>query len=192
MKLIKKTLKKKNKWYGVFLCPNCLEEKEFRIDTKAKQCLDCKNKAQIKNHHNKDDRLYSIYNNMKQRCTNKKNHRYIYYGKKNIKINFTSYIDFKEWALINGYKNNLTIERKDINKNYSKENCEWITREENTKRSNYRSNYKNNKGIKISEDEASEICEAYATGIFTQKEISIYFNVTRPTITNIITKGNKI
>jgi len=44
------------------------------------------------------------------------------------------------------------------------------------------------KGIarrKISIDDASEICEAYATGLFTQKEIAIFYHVCRKTISYI-------
>lgn len=45
----------------------------------------------------------------------------------------TSYDSFSKWALDNGYKNNLTIDRKDFDKGYSPENCRWITIEENAK-----------------------------------------------------------
>ena len=39
---------------------------------------------------------------------------------------------FIEWALANGWKQHLTIDRIDSDKNYSPDNCQWITRRENT------------------------------------------------------------
>ena len=37
---------------------------------------------------------------------------------------------FYNWAILNGYNDNLTIERKDVNVGYCPENCCWITRGE--------------------------------------------------------------
>jgi hypothetical protein len=39
---------------------------------------------------------------------------------------------FREWALRNGYKDGLSIDRIDSEKNYTPENCRWITVKENT------------------------------------------------------------
>ena len=76
-------------------------------------------------------RLGSIYHNMKTRCTNPNYDKYKYYGGKGVSICdewLKSYDAFEEWALSHGYKDHLTLERKDVNGNYTPENCCWVSR----------------------------------------------------------------
>lgn len=86
-------------------------------------------------------RLYRIWRNMIQRCDNPNKPDYKYYGALGIHVyeEWKQYINFKEWAINNGYKDNLTLDRKDCNKGYSPDNCRWITMKEqqNNKKNNH-------------------------------------------------------
>jgi hypothetical protein len=91
-------------------------------------CYDLKRKTK---HNAYKSRLYTIWADMKQRCNNPKQKAYVYYGAKGITICDSwnqDFQTFQQWALLNGYSNNLTIDRINTYKGYCPTNCRWATK----------------------------------------------------------------
>ena len=75
--------------------------------------------------------LYVVWKNMKRRCYKSYAPEYKNYGGRGICICEEWKEDFQvfyDWAMASGYKDGLTIERKDNNGNYEPGNCVWITK----------------------------------------------------------------
>lgn len=90
-------------------------------------------------------RLYNIWGKMKSRCYKTSNNRYKNYGGRGITVCDEWKDDFPafyEWAMANGYADNLSIDRIDNNGNYCPSNCRWISLSENAKKSHKDRMYK--------------------------------------------------
>ena len=75
------------------------------------------------------ERLYHVYYTMKARCNNPKNAIYPRYGGRGIKVCTEwadSFLSFYEWAVNNGYREGLSIDRIDTDGNYEPDNCRWV------------------------------------------------------------------
>jgi len=70
---------------------------------------------------------------MKRRCYDSRSDSYKYYGGKSINIYedwLNDFETFYEWALSNGYEDDLTIDRIDSSGDYTPSNCKWSTMKE--------------------------------------------------------------
>lgn len=120
--------------------------------------------------HDHRTRLYTIWCGMLQRCGNPNRDAFNLYGGKRITVCeewSEDYSAFRSWAYENGYRDQekgishreaLSIDRIDPSKGYCPENCQWITRSENTARAN-----KNHKSRKLIRGEGSQECGSAAT-----------------------------
>ena len=94
-------------------------------------------------------RLNVIYNGMKQRCNNPKRHKYKDYGGRGIRIcpEWTDFSNFNDWAMSSGYDKSLTLDRIDVNGDYSPTNCRWVnmTTQNRNRRDTFYVEYEGNK-----------------------------------------------
>lgn len=143
----------------------CGHEYEMRVGGFGyiKECRNCSDGVENVAHrgeglHKIYPRIYRIYHNMKRRCVGKSKRHQRWYSEKGIKVCEewdNSFVSFKDWALSNGYADNLTLDRKKGELGYSPSNCRWITQKEQTRNTKSRKEF-DFKGVKKSLGEWEE------------------------------------
>ena len=92
------------------------------------ECIKCKRKRIIHGHSTKggQSKTYAVWHAMIDRCYNKNCRSYVRYGQRGIVVD-------EKWKKFSGFLEDMgtkpegfSIERKDVNSHYNKENCMWI------------------------------------------------------------------
>ena len=86
----------------------------------------------------KGTRLHKLWTSMRYRCDNPGAKKYHLYGGKGIRVcdEWQTFVNFRDWALANGYDDSLSIDRVNSDWHYDPSNCEWVTLSENSRRAN--------------------------------------------------------
>ena len=110
----------------------------------------------------KNKRIAEIFHGMTYRCYKEDSKSYKFYGAKGIKVCDEWLNDpskFEKWAIENGYRDDLTIDRIDSNKDYEPSNCRWVPKKLNSQLGGMAgSNYIEVDGVKKSCAEWSSAC----------------------------------
>lgn len=138
MTVINRAENRNGRPYWLCKC-DCGNEKIVKGDNlksgnvKSCGCLVIETNKTRKTHGLVKHRLYNIRKGMMGRCYNPNLSYYKNYGGRGITVCEEWRNDFQaffDWAMSNGYSDNLTIDRIDVNGNYEPSNCRWITMKE--------------------------------------------------------------
>ena len=142
--------------YGIYKCGFCgtnFKANTNLIKRKSIKSCGCYRKRRVSETHKThgliETRLYHTWSKLKGRVLNPKYKAYTDYGGRGITICEewkNDFMSFYNWAMSNGYSDELSIDRIDNDGNYCPENCRWTTK--TIQRRNTRIHKNNTSGYK--------------------------------------------
>lgn len=120
------------------VCGNETTVRKTRLKNGLTKSCGCRVTKVNGKHLQSDTRIYHVWEGMKQRCYNKNNSKYNIYGGKGIEVceDWHEFEPFYNWAIENGYKKGLSIDRIDSEGDYKPSNCKWVSIAENSQKTN--------------------------------------------------------
>lgn len=113
-------------------CGNTKEAKARDLSRGSTKSCGCLQRDVAKNIHKthglSNTRIHSIWMHTRDKCTKPNNKRYKDYGGRGIKVCdewMNDFMNFYNWSMQNGYQDNLTLDRIDVDGNYEPDNCRW-------------------------------------------------------------------
>lgn len=136
---------------------------------------------QFRTHGMVGHKLYRVWGGMKARCGNPNNPAYQNYGGRGIIVceDWKEPKTFFNWALSNGYKQGLEIDRIDNNGNYEPGNCRFVTPAKNAR---------NRRTSKLTPVLVLQIRNACKKSNLTQQQIADKCGVSRSLISNVMAR----
>lgn len=124
-------------------CGNSTTATTAKMKTGRKVSCGCWRNRQ--NGHSRE-RLYVIWRGMMSRCNDPRHDHYMNYGGRGISVceEWRSFLPFREWAIANGYTDEMSIDRIDNDGDYQPGNCRWVTQKAqcNNRSNNRRISYR--------------------------------------------------
>jgi hypothetical protein len=160
--------------YWVFRC-DCGVEKEMQpgaVKSGVVKSCGCLNReltgARRRTHGQYQHPLMKVYTAAKQRCENPNDKAYHNYGGRGVRMadEWQEFQPFFEWAMANGYKSGLQLDRVDNDGDYAPDNCRFVTRAANNR--NKRTNV-------LTEDDVAEMRRKASEGM-RYSDIAAEFN----------------
>lgn len=138
-------------WYCYCSCGNFIEARGDSLTngkTRSCKCVlreEQSKRVTVHGDGNNPNSPYNTWRGIHRRCYEKTNDSYARYGGKGIRVSkeWSSYEVFRDWAYAHGWKKGLTIDRIDSKGDYSPDNCQVLSRSENTRKMQLEKRIKN-------------------------------------------------